>query len=81
MVTIGAAITRGLTADEALSAYTRGSAFAEFQESEKGALARGMLADLVILSADILAVSAERIKDVQVLTTIVGGKIVHQRKP
>ena len=81
MVTIGAAITRGLTADEALSAYTSGSAFAEFQEREKGALARGMLADLVILSADILAVSAERIKDVQVLTTIVGGKIVHQRKP
>ena len=81
MLALSAAITRGLTADEALSAYTRGSAFAEFQENEKGAIARGMLADLVILSGDILAIPAAGIKDVQVLTTIVGGAIVHQRKP
>jgi predicted amidohydrolase YtcJ len=81
MVTIGAAIARGLSPEQALSAYTNGSAFAEFQETEKGTIARGMLADLVMLSDDILAIPAERIKDVQVLTTIVGGKIVHQRKP
>ena len=63
------------------TAYTSGSAFAEFQEAEKGTIARGKLADLVILSDDIFTIPAARIKDVQVLTTIVGGKVVHQRNP
>jgi len=70
-----------ITVQEALSAYTAGSAFAEFQEGQKGTLARGMLADLVILSDDILAIPPARIKDVSVLTTIVGGRVVHQRQP
>ena len=66
---------------DALAALTSGSAFAEFQEREKGMIARGQLADMIILSDDILAIPAARIRDVRVLTTIVGGKIVHQRKP
>jgi predicted amidohydrolase YtcJ len=70
-----------ITIQEAVSAYTAGSAFAEFQEAQKGSLARGMLADLVILSDDIFSIPPERIKDVSVLTTIVGGKVVHQRQP
>ncbi len=65
----------------ALAAYTRGSAFAEFQDTEKGVLARGMLADLVVLSDDILAVSPEKVRSVAVVLTIAGGKIVHQRRP
>jgi predicted amidohydrolase YtcJ len=70
-----------LTIEQAVTAYTSGSAFAEFQEREKGTLARGRLADLIVLSDDIFSIAAERIKDVRVLTTIVGGKIVHQRQP
>ncbi len=70
-----------LTIEQALTAYTAGSAFAEFQERDKGTLARGKLADLVVLSDDILSIAPERIKDVRVLTTIAGGKVVHQRQP
>lgn len=81
MLALHAATTRTLTVAEALSAYTRGSALAEFQESVKGTIARGRLADMVILSDDILSILPARIKDVSVLTTIVGGKVVHQRKP
>jgi hypothetical protein len=66
---------------DALAAYTRTAAFAEFQERDKGTLARGKLADLVILTDDILNIPPERIKDVRVLMTIVGGKIVYQRRP
>ncbi len=70
-----------ITIEEAIAAYTSGSAFAEFQEGDKGTIARGKLADLVILSDDVFAIPAAAIKDVKVLTTVVGGKIVHQRNP
>jgi predicted amidohydrolase YtcJ len=70
-----------ITIDQAVAAYTAGSAFAEFQEADKGTLVRGKLADLVILSDDIFSIPPVRLKDVQVLTTIVGGKVVHQRQP
>jgi hypothetical protein len=65
--------------DEAVKAYTSGSAYAEFQDQDKGTLARGKLADLVILSDDIFAIAPAAIKDVKVVTTIVGGKVVYQR--
>lgn len=66
---------------DALAAYTRGSAFAEFQDAVKGAIARGALADLVVLTDDVLAIPPAQIKDVRVLTTIVGGQVVYQRRP
>ena len=69
-----------ISIEEALTAYTAGSAYAEFQEQEKGTLARAMLADLVVLSDDILAITPERIKDVKVTLTMVGGKIVFTGK-
>jgi len=65
----------------AVAAYTNGSAFAEYQETAKGTLARGMLADLVLLSDDILSMPADRVASVAVLTTIAGGQVVHQRRP
>lgn len=65
-----------ITLEEAVKAYTMGSAFAEFQENQKGSITRGKLADMVILSDDIFSMAPERIRDVRVLTTIVGGKIV-----
>jgi len=68
-------------APAAVAAYTSGAAFAEFQENVKGTIARGKLADMVILSDDIFAVPAPPIDGVKVLTTIVGGRVVHQRNP
>src|SRR3954468_10715016 len=70
-----------LTIDEAMAAYTAGSAFAEFQERDKGRIVRGQLADLAILSEDIFSIPAARIKAVKVLATIAGGPLVHQRNP
>ena len=62
-----------ITAQQALYAYTRGSAYASRQEHVKGSIAPGMLADLVVLSEDPTAVSPERIAEVAVLATIVDG--------
>jgi predicted amidohydrolase YtcJ len=70
-----------ISIEQAVAAYTAGSAFAEFQENEKGTLARGRLADLVVLSHDVFNIPAVQLKDVSVLTTIVGGRVVHQRQP
>jgi predicted amidohydrolase YtcJ len=67
-----------LTVAEALEAYTLGSAYAEFQEQEKGSIIPGKLADLVLLSDDIFTVPPEKIREVKVLTTIVDGKVVWQ---
>jgi predicted amidohydrolase YtcJ len=66
---------------DALAAYTRTAAFAEFQERDKGTIGRGKLADLVILTDDVLNIPPERIKDVRVLMTIVGGKVVYGPRP
>ena len=61
---------------QALRAYTQGSAYAEFMESEKGTLTPGKLADCVVLSNDPTTCSPEKIKDIRVETTITGGRIV-----
>ena len=68
-----------ISIDEAVAAYTAGSAYAEFQEAEKGIVARGKLADLVVLGEDIFNIPATAIKDVRVMTTIAGGRVVYQR--
>src|SRR5262245_61621111 len=63
---------------EAIEAYTLGSAYAGFQEKERGSLEVGKLADLVVLSRDILAESErDHIAEAQVVITIIGGKVVH----
>jgi predicted amidohydrolase YtcJ len=69
-----------LNMEQAIAAYTTGSAFAEFSEKDKGTLAPGMLADLVVLDTDITAVSPEKILGAKVLRTVVGGKTVYQAK-
>lgn len=66
-----------VTVEEAVRAYTAGSAYAEFTDAEKGTLAPGSLADIVILSDDIFSIAPARIRDVTVTTTIVGGRVVH----
>lgn len=65
-----------ITVDEALRAYTGGSAYAEFQEKVKGTITSGKLADLVILSHDIFEIAPERIGHAKVLWTIVDGRVV-----
>jgi len=76
-----------LTVAEAVEAYTMGSAFAEFQDKEKGSITPGKLADMVLLSDDIFSIEPDKIKGVRVVETIVGGKVVwdagerHQSRP
>ena len=65
-----------LSVAEAIDAYTMGSAYAEFQEKEKGSITTGKLADMVLLSDDIFAIEPEKIRDVQVLKTFLGGRLV-----
>jgi predicted amidohydrolase YtcJ len=67
-----------LTLEEAVQAYTLGSAFAEFREGEKGSLTRGKLADVVVLDGDLFALAPEKIKDAAVRYTIVGGRVVYE---
>jgi predicted amidohydrolase YtcJ len=67
-----------ITLPEAVEAYTLGSAFAEFQEKEKGSITPSKLADMVILSDNIFDIKPEAIRNVKVETTIVGGKIVYR---
>jgi predicted amidohydrolase YtcJ len=69
-----------LTIDQAVAAYTQGSAFAEFEEKEKGKLVPGMLADFVVLDRDVTASSPEKILGAKVLRTVVGGKTVYEAK-
>ena len=61
---------------EALTAYTLGSAYASHQEHERGSIAIGTLADLVVLSDDPATVDPATIKEIQVLRTYVGGEEV-----
>ncbi|MBZ5672259.1 MAG: amidohydrolase [Acidobacteriia bacterium] len=67
-----------LTVGEALRAYTQGSAYAAFEENEKGSIAPGKLGDVVVISDDLFAIPPAKIKDARVVMTIVGGKIVYQ---
>jgi predicted amidohydrolase YtcJ len=67
------ALHEALTPAQALRAYTVGSAHAVREEGRKGVLRRGMLADLVVLSDDPRAVAPQRIRDVEVRATMVGG--------
>ncbi len=66
-----------LTVQEALGLYTAGSAYLSFDENKKGRIKEGYLADLAILSQDILAAEPEDILKTKVLMTVVGGRIVY----
>jgi predicted amidohydrolase YtcJ len=69
-----------LNIEQAIAAYTTGSAFGEFAEKNKGTLAPGMLADLVVLDTDITSVPPEKILATKVLRTVVGGKTVYEAR-
>jgi predicted amidohydrolase YtcJ len=69
-----------ITMDQAIAAYTTGSAFAEFAEKEKGLIAPGMLADFVVLDRDVTAVAPQKLLQTKVVRTVVGGKTVYEAK-
>ncbi len=68
-----------VSVEEAVRAYTVGSAFAEFQEKEKGTILPGKFADLVILSRDIFKIDPKEIEQAKVVTTIMDGRVVYER--
>jgi hypothetical protein len=70
-----------VTAEEALRAYTWGSAYASKAEHVKGSIEAGKLADLTVLSEDPTAVSPGRIAGLQVVATIVDGELRHSALP
>ncbi len=70
-----------LTVEEAVGAYTAGPAYAAGEEGLTGKLAPGFLADFVALSQDPFAVEAERIPDLRVVLTVVGGEVVYPEAP
>lgn len=93
MLTVYAAVTRAtldgknpngwfpeqkLTLPETIEAYTMGSAYAEFQDRDKGSITPGKLADMIILSDNIFKIDPVKIRDVKVLMTMVGGKVIYE---
>ena len=69
-----------ITMEEALKTYTISSAYGAFEDNIKGSIEVGKLADLVILDTNPLEVSEDKIKDIQVLETIIRGKTVYKKK-
>ena len=92
MVGIYAAVTRkgmtgevygaveALSVEEALRAYTVGSAWLSYEENLKGTIETGKVADLIVLDRDILTIDHDEIMDVEVLQTWLGGQLVYQRR-
>lgn len=66
---------QAMTREEALRAYTASAAYAAFEEQEKGMIAPGKLADVVVMSGDLRSIAAEEIPRVKVEMTIIGGKV------
>ena len=69
-----------ITREQAVSAYTLGSAFAEFAEKEKGSISNGKLADLVVLSQDIFSAPVPELPKTSSVLTIVSGKVVYDAR-
>jgi predicted amidohydrolase YtcJ len=69
-----------ITVVEAIEAYTINCAYAVFEEHEKGSIAPGKMADLVVLSDDILTIDPVKIEKVEVEMTVVSGKVVFERE-
>ena len=68
-----------ITIEEAINAYTLDAAYASFEENIKGSIEAGKLADMVVLSDDILTIDPIKIWDVKVEMTIFDGKIVYEK--
>ncbi len=69
-----------ISVKEAIECYTINNAYGAFEENEKGSISVGKLADLVVLSDDILTIDPVKIEKVSVEMTVLGGKIVYEKK-
>jgi predicted amidohydrolase YtcJ len=69
-----------ISLEEALRAYTQGGAYAAFQENQKGTIAPGKLADIVVLSDDLFSIPFEKIESIRVEMTILHGKIIYDAR-
>ena len=69
-----------VTVLQAVRAYTMGGAYASFEEGIKGSIEPGKLADLVVLSENILKITPEKILKTKVEMTMVDGRVVYERK-
>jgi predicted amidohydrolase YtcJ len=78
MTTQQANPSENLTREQAVIAYTHEAAYAEFAEKEKGTLAKGMLADIAVLSQDIFTIPAQQLPATVSVMTVIDGKIVYQ---
>jgi predicted amidohydrolase YtcJ len=65
---------------DAIRIYTMNSAYSGFEERIKGSIEVGKIADLVILTKDPLTVAKDEIQNIEAEMTIIGGKIVYQKK-
>jgi len=71
-------VNQRITVDEALQVNTINGAYASFEEGTKGSITAGKLADFVVLAEDPHTVDPEKIKDIQIVRTVVGGATVYQ---
>lgn len=72
-------IEEAMTREEALKAFTIWTAYGQFEEDLKGSLEIGKLADFAVIDRDYMKCPANEIKDIQVLTTVLGGEVVYQK--
>jgi predicted amidohydrolase YtcJ len=70
-----------MSREEALKSYTWNNAYAAFEDKLKGSLEAGKLADITVLSRDIMTIPEDEIMATDVVYTIVGGKVMFERKP
>ena len=68
-----------ISVEDAIKCYTLNAAYADYEENDKGSIEPGKLADMVVLSDDILTIDPVKIWDVKVDMTVFDGKIVYQR--
>ena len=68
-----------VTVYEALSMYTRNAAYVSFEEDLKGTIEPGKLADFVVLDADVFQTAPEKIKEIQIERTYLGGRLVYSK--
>jgi predicted amidohydrolase YtcJ len=66
--------------EDAIRCYTAGSAYASFEEKEKGQIAAGMLADLVVHSKDLLTINPAEILRTEAVMTVFGGRVIYEKK-
>jgi hypothetical protein len=69
------------TREDALRAYTIGSAWFSFEETKRGSLEPGKLADLAVLSKDYMTVPVDQIGSIESVLTMVGGKVIYAAGP